>query len=177
MARPGFLVRGTRARWIFARTLACLGALLFVAAGWLPWADVTIAFTNGGFGEAYTEALPGLLVPVLLPARLVSRLGARQAHALDGWLGIVWEALLFSGILLALALWQRSSARLALWMKRIVRAWLIALTLLTLLGAWTLLNVTEWFGVNDGVRVVRSGLDIGLWLALAALALFWTSAY
>jgi hypothetical protein len=177
--------RGKSSRWALARVLVCLGALLLVIANWLPWASVTVTFPNAS-GTSFTQPVLGTAFPGLLSLRMLSRLSTAFPFS-DRWPPIVWDALLLGGILLALALWQRASARLALLTKRIVRGWVLTITLLELLAVWLFLNYTSWTeaGTEAGYvggrlqtfPLVRGAPEAGLWLALASLALLWLGAY
>lgn len=167
--------RGKSSRWALARALVCLGALLLVIANWLPWVSVTVTFPGANVAS-FTQSVPGTTYPFLLSLRILSRLGTALPFS-DRWPPIVWDVLLLGGILLALALWQRASARLALLTKRIFRGWVLTITLLELLAVWLFLNYTSWTEAGDSVHLVRGAPGAGLWLALASLALLWLGAY
>ncbi|HLZ24874.1 MAG TPA: hypothetical protein VKQ30_22360 [Ktedonobacterales bacterium] len=175
MSQLGWLARGSRQRWIAVRGLACLGAMLLTLASWLPWVAVSFAFPDES-GRTFTDLLPGTLFPLLFVSRSGPRLGPRTyADA-----SLLWTVLLFGGILLALTLWQRTSARLARLSKRVHGLWLLVMTLLTLLSVWLSLTFASWAGPSYGdLRIVHINTvtGAGFWLALAALASLWGSAY
>lgn len=166
--------RGSRSRWIAARALACTGALLFVVASWLPWSRVTATFP-GASGQSFTMEISATTFPLLLYVRL-SPTHSIDSVLLERVLGLLWYGVLAGGVLLALPLWQRASARLAVAAKRLFRAWLLLSTALALLAAWLFLSGAPWAGVTSSIQIVRSETGPGFWLALAALALLWIAA-
>lgn len=163
----------TRYRWIAARVLVCAGALLFAIASWLPWWRITIVFSGMG-GQAFSLEVPATALPVLLYVRL-SPTHTLDSQTLASVLGLLWYGMLSGGALVALALWQRASARLSVVAKRVFRAWLFVSTALALLAVWVFFGTASdsWVQPSDGVHAVRDGMGAGLWLALAALALLW----
>lgn len=169
------LRRGTRFRWALARALACLGALLIVVALQLPWAVFTFT-SDFGNGPAIAEPVGGSSLPTVLALRF-SAGGSAAFRSILYWAELAWYAVPVLAILLALALWQRASARLALVTRWLFRVWLVAMTLFAMLSVWVVLGTASLVDRNAGIQIVRTEVDGGMWLALAALALLWLSVY
>ena len=171
------LRRGTRSRWVLARALVCLSAPLVFLALQQPWVVFTLTIDNGnGSGSAITESLSGNLLPNVLALRLTMGGTAAFASVLY-WAGLVWYGVPLVALLLALALWQRTSVRLALATKWIFRVWLVVMTLLETLVAWLGFDSVSQARNSKDIQVVSTAVGAGIWLALVALALLWVGAY
>lgn len=172
------LARGTRFRWALARALACLGALLATVAVQMPWVILMVK-PPGWFGDAFptlSDPLAGRAFPFLLYLRIISNRRI-DTPFLEWSLELLWTGIFLGGILLALALWQRSSVRLQRLTKAIFRGWLVAATALVGLAAWVILPDDPLAGSGSNAVILSRSLGPGLWLALAALALLWAGVY
>lgn len=166
--------RGSRQRWIAARALVCAGALLFAVASWLPWWQVTVTFPGDGH-QTFTMGISATTFPFLLFVRLTP-IRSIDPETLATSLSLLWYGVQVGGVLVALTLWQRVSARLAVVVKRVFRVWLLFSAVPVLLSVWLTFRNDSRIWPNDVVRIVRSEIGSGLWLALAALALVWIGA-
>lgn len=172
-----YLRRGARARWALARALVCLAAPLLFVAFQLPWVVFT-SMANSGTGPApaNTESLSGNFLPVLLALRF-STPGRPGFDSILYWAGLVWHSVPVIALLLALALWQRTSAQVALVMQWAFRVWLVVMTLLGLLSLWLIHDALSLAGRSNRIQIESLEVGAGVWLALAALAVLWIGMY
>ncbi len=151
--------------WAFSRLLVTLGALLFAYAVWVPWELVT-------FGTPSTTNAPSAQVAVSFSVATILRLATVTDQPTAIFLVSLFAVL---GILLAPLLWRRSDSLLGAIATHLLGIWLLFATVFTL-EAFSLdtlvLKGIRPEAVSD-VASVQYQYAIGLWLAIAALALLW----
>lgn len=167
---------GTALDWLrgtLALPLAVAGALLFLLGTWAPWTIgvVTAALPDGLHTSAETASGSDTGLSVLLTLLHVHPTATRSPLAMWSYvvLIIMWNALPFSGLLLALALWQGPSRTLA----RIYGAWLALATVITAAGVSANLTRLGYHTCAGGCVTVNWSVAWGMWLTLGALALGW----
>jgi hypothetical protein len=153
------------AGWVFSRLLVTLGALLFAYAVWVPWELVT-------FGTPSTTSAPSAQVAVSFSVATIMRLATVTDQPTAIFLVSLFAVL---GILLAPLLWRRSDSLLGAIATHLLGIWLLFATVFTF-EAFSL-DTLVLKGIRpeavSNVASVQYQYAIGLWLAIAALALLW----
>ena len=144
-----------------ARALPAISAFLLILASWLPWVTLHIGYGDTVF-DSQVSGVEGLLL-------LVGQ--SRRSRFAALILLLVWVAIMLFGLFFSLTLQRR---------RRITRVhigiygiWILLATAISLLAFYGAVKAFGFMPCDAGCTGMHRGIEWGVWLTLAVLALGW----